>query len=131
MAYAPEFDTSIRETTVVERHATRHVDYIDWDNYPFDDPEHTRCMCGDDAEKHRRVEQLKGYLRTCEQHKEHVVVASNYGGWPRIWQRVCGVGMVSKWPHWKPRPAVLVQSTFGLEWFDWSMLTGAEIRDTD
>lgn len=127
-AYKPSFDTTIRTTTEVHRHATKHVDYIDWDNYPFDDPANTDCMPGSDERKRLRIEEQKELLRTCERFGEGNVFASNYGGWPRIWHQVLGVGMVSKWPYWKPRPAVLVTSTLGCEWFDWMSLTGAEIR---
>lgn len=126
--YMPSFDTEVRTATVVERRNTMHINCIDWDNYPFDDPAHTACMCLNDERKKQEIERFKEYLRTCEQWATTEAYASSYGGWPRIWHRVVGVGMASAWPYWKPRPTVLVHGTLGIEWLDWTSLTGAELR---
>lgn len=127
MDYKPTYDTTIQVSTRTVRHDTRHLDHIDWD-YPFDDPKHTSCMGADDARKREWVEQQKEYLRVCERFEGRNVWASTYGGWPRIWVRVAGVGMVSKWPYWTPRPSVLLEGTLGYAWADWASLTGAEDR---
>lgn len=126
--YKPTYDTSIRKETVVRHEQTMHVNYIDWNNYPFGDPEHTRCLCRNEEGKREHIEKMKEYLRICEKFRDGEVHASTYGGWPRIWQRVIGVGMASQWPYWKPRPVVVVHSTLGTEWLDWNSLTGAESR---
>ena len=129
-SYTPDYDTTIRTSTVTKHHNTMHVDYIDWKHYPFDDPEITAGMCTSDEQKKEHVEKLKEYLRTCEQWQDKNVFASNYGGWPRIWNRVIGVGMVSAWPYWKPRPAVFVEGSLGgAEWYDWASLTGAKLAE--
>ncbi|TXH49471.1 MAG: hypothetical protein E6Q97_22655 [Desulfurellales bacterium] len=129
ITYSPNYDTTVRTETRTSNLPTMHVRHIDWDNYPFDDPEHTQHMCCNDEGKLKRIEQLKEYLRICEQFNDKETFASNYGGWPRIWSRVIGVGMASAWPYWKPRPTVLVHSNVvGVEWYDWHSLTGAEIR---
>ena len=130
--YKPNFDTTVKkrvETTYVN---TMHTDCIDWDNYPFDDPSHTSCLCTSDEGKRQHVEELIERLRLCERCGELDVdvYASNYGGWPRIWHRVVGVGMGSAWPYWRPRPIVKVVGTLGgIEWYDWTDLTGAEVRE--
>lgn len=123
-AYSPTFDTTVRTTTVTERHNTMHTDKIDWERYPFDDPEHTQHDCCNDAEKKRRIEKLKEYLRICERYETEDVRATN----GNILQKVVGVGMASSWPYWKPRPTVLVTGTLGIEWLDWKSLNGAESR---
>lgn len=130
MTYKPAFDTTVRTTTVIERHNTMHTKAVDWNEYPFDDPSHTAGLCCNKEGKLRAVEKWKEYLRICEWFENKNVVASNYVGWPRIWDRVIGVGMASAWPYWKPRPTVLLQGALGVEWVDWTSLTGAEIRDT-
>jgi len=126
--YQPDFDTTTGTQTVTKRIDTLHTNWIDWDHYPFFAREHTDGMCCDDEGKQQRVQQKMDYLRLCEQHADKEVYASNYGGWPRIWKRVIGVGMASKWPYWTPRPTVIVNGTLGTEWYDWASLTGAECR---
>jgi lipoprotein-anchoring transpeptidase ErfK/SrfK len=99
-----------------------------WRNNPFFDPKHTKNhSCSEDG-KRKWVERQIEFLRICEQITEGRVVASNYGGCPRIWQEVVAIGMGSAWPYWEPRPTVIVRSTLGNEWFDWTSLTGAEFR---
>lgn len=131
MTYQPDYDTTVRTTTVVQKHDTMHVDGIDWCNYPFDAPEHVANLCCDEAGRLAEIEKQKEYLRLCEQCLEKKVLASNYGGWPRIWQRVISVGMASKWPYWRPRPTVVVMGVLGAEWIDWLSLTGAKIAEDD
>jgi len=127
--YTPAFDTTVRTTTVTERHNTRHTDSVDWE-YPFDDPEHTDCMCCSDDAKREDIEKRKEWLRQIEATLANggEVYASNYGGWPRIWHRVYACGMASCWPYWRPRPTVFVDGTLGLENYDWMSLTGVEVR---
>lgn len=120
-SYEADYDTTIRTQTVVEQIQTWHRDGIDW-AYPFDDPEHTTCMCRNDEAKKAEVEKLKGWLREVE--KGGKCYVSNYGGWPRIWKEVLNVGMTSHWPYWKPRPTIAVVGTLGTEWYDWLSLTG-------
>lgn len=128
--YKPQYDTTIHTTTVVTKENTLHTCEIDWDNYPFDDPEHVSGMCCRDAEKAEHIAQLKEWLRLCERCKERDVLASNYGGWPRIWHKVLRVGMGSCWPYWRPRPVVIVEGTLcGLEFYDWTSLTGAKLKE--
>ena len=128
--YKPNYDTEIRTVTVATRQDTLHVDRIDWENYPFNDPDITSAMCCSDEYKAQHVEKLKEYLRLCEQFSEKEVYASNYGGWPRIWHKVLGVGMASKWPYWKPRPVVIVDGPLGgVEWYDWASLTGVKLAE--
>jgi hypothetical protein len=121
MVYQPNYDTTIRISTVTERHNTMHTQKIDWENYPFNDP-------FEDPSVTKSVEQLKEWLRMCEQYETQEVYASNYGGWPGIFQRVIGVGMASAWPYWKPRPVVLVRGHLGTGWYDWTSLTGVSVR---
>lgn len=128
MEYKPDYDTTIRTTTEIHRHNTWHRDGIDW-SYPFDDPEHTACMCCNEEGKRNDIARRKEWLRLCEAGGE--VRASTYGGWPRIWHRVLNVGMASCWPYWKPRPVVMVEGTsWGVEYYDWRSLTGVEVRNT-
>ena len=124
------YDTKVNSTTntTTTHHNTMHVDYIDWDNYLFDDPKHTHCMCCNEDGKAARIQRQKEYLKVCEQHKDKDVYASDYGGWPRIWKKVISVGMASIWPYWEPRPTVLVSGTLGMEYIDWMSLTGAKIE---
>lgn len=131
--YMPPFDTEILTTTKVERHSTLHTEHVDWDNYPFGDPGHTKCLCCSDAGKLERLEKWKEYLRVCERCTEEgvEVLASDYGGWPRIWKKVVAVGMGSFWPYWTPRPVVVVEGTLGYEWIDWTSLTGAEAKTSE
>jgi hypothetical protein len=119
--YTPAYDTTIRTSTVVERHPTEHRDGIDW-AYPFDDPEHTACMCCGDAGKREYIEKCKEWLRQLE--LGEAKAASDYGGWPRLYKPVLWVGMASCWPYWKPRPTVIVSGTLGPEYIDWRSLTG-------
>jgi hypothetical protein len=121
------YDTTIQTRTTTERVTTVHVRYIDWD-YDFNDPRHTSCLCVSAADKAAHIADQIATLKMCEGFADGGVYASNYGGWPRIWHRVVGVGMVSQWPYWTPRPCVLVESTLGCEWVDWNNLTGAEVR---
>lgn len=122
-----EYDKIIKTRTINERCETVHIDKIDWDGYAFDDPKHTACICRDEAGKREYIEHQKFLLRRCEQFATEEVYASNYGGWPRIWQKVFGVGMVSKWPYWEPRPCVLMDGTLGSVWEDWWHLTDVRI----
>jgi len=124
MPYTPDYDTAIDTRTIVEKLPTIHRVGIDW-NYPFDDPEHWACLCCNEEGKAHEREKIVGYLRTCE---KPGAVASNYGGWPRIWHRVFKVCMASHWPYWTPRPTVIVEGPLGLKWVDWRSLTGAETR---
>ena len=73
-------------------------------------------------ERRAKIEQLKDYLRQCEQGG----YVSNYRGWPRVWHKVLGACMASQWPWWAPRPTVIVDGTLGVEWYDWTSLTGAK-----
>jgi hypothetical protein len=118
----PDYNTDIHTVTRTERQTTQHTNWIDWE-YTFE------MSSSPDAES--RIREAKEYLRTCERCKEVEVMASNYGGWPRIWHRVFGVGMVSMWPYWRPRPCVLVEGTLGTEWYDWASLTGAKVKGAD
>jgi hypothetical protein len=116
--YQPTYDTTIRTSTVIEKHNTMHKLGIDWD-YPFEDwlKETGKCT---DEQKRKELEKLKDWLRTCETCDKQTVYASNYGGMPRIWQRVLQVGMGSAWPRWTPRPCVIVECPLGgAEWFVW------------
>lgn len=122
-----KYDTTIRTVTHTDRVETVHIEQIDWD-YNFFDEKHTRGMCCNEEGKKQQIEELIAYLKLCEQFATADVYASSYGGWPRIWQKVLSVGMVSKWPYWEPRPSVLMTSTLGTEWFDWHSLTGAKIN---
>ena len=125
MAYKPIYDATIETRIVSQRSPTMHWLTIDWEHYPFDDPEHTAGMGGSEEWKRQRIAQLKDWLRLCEQCGTRIVYASNYGGWPRIWKRVIRVGMASNSPYWTPRPIVVVNCVLGTEWYDWLSLTGA------
>jgi len=61
--YKPSYNTTINSTinTTTTRRDTMHVDYIDWDNYPFDDPKHTHCMCCNKDGKAARIQRQKDY----------------------------------------------------------------------
>lgn len=125
--YTPGYDTEIQTQTKTTQVTTWHTDYIDWDNYPFDDPAIMGSKgCWSDEAKNEWLEAQKSYLKTCELPGAS---ASNYGGWPRIWQKVARVGMCSCWPYWKPRPTVLFFTHLGSETVDWTSLTGAKIPD--
>jgi len=120
------YDTTIRETHTIKRHNTMHTDWIDWEGYDFSAKEHTdRMCCSKDGQQERLAVQID-YLKKCEQWKDRTTWASDYGGWPRIWQEVIGVGMASAWPYWTPRPVVIVRGAIGVEWIDWMSLTGAK-----
>lgn len=127
--YKPDYDTTIqkRVQTRTESLPTIHRDGIDW-SYPFDAPEHTQCMCSSEEVKREHIEKLKAWLRLLESDVERAW-ASTYGGWPRIWHKVHNVCMASCWPYWKPRPTVIYLGTLGVEYHDWTSLTGAELRD--
>jgi len=129
--YRPNYETTVRTSTVTQRHNTLHTNSIDWENYPFDDREHFWRMCYDQPTRNKCIEEKKAFLRLCEQYKAKEVFASNDGGWPRIWHRVVGVGMASAWPYWQPRPTVLIEGSLGTEWVDWTSLTGAKGNDSD
>lgn len=126
MNYKPKFDTTIAQRTTTSNVTTVHTNKIDWE-YPFDDPAHTSCICLPPDGKAEYIKRQQEYLRLCENNIESAL-ASDYGGWPRIWKKVLGVGMVSRWPYWSPRPCVLVAGTYGSEWIDWNSLTGAEVK---
>ena len=72
----------------------------------------------DDREK-KQMEWLRGM----ETAPGEPFLATNYGGWPRIWHRVLRVGMGVHWPTWRPTPVIIVDGTLGHEWFDWNALT--------
>lgn len=120
-------DVETRTITRTERLPTMHISRFDW-TYPFNDPEHTSCMCDTDARKQEHIAKLKEWLKLIEDNADGEVFASNYGGWPRIWQRVTGFGMASCRSHWTPRPTILLRTTYGTEWVDWLHLTGVEVR---
>ncbi len=124
----PDYDRNIKTVTETRPVNTMHTDWIDWDGYDFHAKEQTDCMCCDDGGKAKRLQRQIDYLKQCEGWKERKTWASDYGGWPRIWQEVLGVGMASAWPYWRPRPVVLVSGTFGVEWFDWTSLTGVKVE---
>ena len=122
------YNTTINTKTVTHRQTTVHINKIDWD-YNFNNPKHTDCLCTDQQGKHGHIQRQVNYLAICEEILNNKnVYASTYGGWPRIWEKVVGVGMVSAWPYWEPRPMVQVIGTLGYTWEDWNHLTGAEIR---
>lgn len=126
--YRPAYKTDVQVETVRRKHNTMHTDYIDWDSYPFDDPEHGARRSGVEEQRLAWIEEQKAMLRQCEQYRATAVWASSYSGWPRIWHRVVGVGMASAWPYWRPRPTVLVTGPLGIEWIDWLSLTGAKVQ---
>lgn len=95
--YEPWYDTTIDSETYVKQHDTVHLDAIDWEHYPFEHPQ-------DD-------EYIK-FLRICEKSGCDRVV-TDYGGMPRIWDKVIGVAMASCWPYWTPRPTVIAQCPLG------------------
>lgn len=72
-----------------------------------------------------RVEQIVLWLRTMAEDPT-AYLASDYGGWPRIWKPVLAVGMADNWPYWRPRPTVMLDGALGPEWQDWTGLTGCE-----
>lgn len=114
--YQPAYDTTIRKTTVVEYHETLHTNQIDWENYPF----YSETSLSD-----KQVDKLIETIRKCEKYQEHEIFVSNYGGWPRIWSKVIGVGMASIWPRWTPRPTIIVESNIGsgAAYYDWTSIT--------
>lgn len=122
--YRPNYDTTVNATTLIQKHNTAHTDAIDWENYPFDDPNHFSGMCSSQQGKDEHIAKLMDYLRACEQYKSKDVFASSYSGWPRIWHRVLWVGMASCWPYWTPRPTIHIDGTLGVEWVDWTSITG-------
>ena len=125
------YNTEIKTVTSTKRVTTQHTDYFDWD-YNFQDPKHTSCMCCDAESKKAEIQNKISYLKNVEESlkKNTKCYASNYGGWPRIWQEVIGIGMVSDWPYWEPRPCVLVHGTLGAEWYDWYHITGVRVEVT-
>ena len=122
--YKPDYDTDVRTTVVKKQHNTMHTDTIDWDGFPFLED------CGTHSDMEIAEDRME-YLRLCDEFRDKTVMASNYGGCPRIWKKVIGVGMASMWPFWKPRPVVIVDGTLGAEWIDWQSLTGAKISEQE
>lgn len=90
-----------------------------------DATEYAKCACGRPMQE--ILDQHKDMFDQIAENTEKAW-ASNYGGWPRIWQKVHRTGMCSRWPYWYPRPCVSVMGTLGIEVFDWLSLTGVEIR---
>lgn len=125
--YKPTYDTTIRTVTVAEQQLTQHTDWIDW-SYDFHNPEHTNCMCCTPERRREYVAEQMARLRVIEDAVKSGkrIRASDYGGWPRIWKPVIGVGMVSKWPYWTPRPYVIVTNVLGTDYIDWNSLTGVD-----
>jgi len=123
--YKPSYDTRINEITTTTKVNTLHTEYIDWVNYPFEDLSYKTNRYCSDEEYQDHINQLKQYLRVCERYKEDNIFASDYGGIPRIWKEVIGIGMASAWPYWEPRPTVIVNISLGVEYIDWTNLTGA------
>ena len=64
-------------------------------------------------------------LREIEQRfrRGETVMASSYGGCPRIWQQVIDVGMYDGWPYWKPMPSICLRGHFGPEWCQFLHIT--------
>jgi len=121
------YDTTIRTETTTSRVTTRHVDFIDWDGYDFYNPKHRQGFCCSKKEGNvKQIEEKILYLWEIDANKDHCM-ASNYGGWPRIFKQVMCVGMVSSWPYWEPRPSVMISGTLGGEWYDWAEITGVQI----
>jgi hypothetical protein len=122
--YKPSYSTKINELVIPTKANTLHTDYIDWDNYPFEDPLYRTSRYCTDEQYQAHINQLKKYLAMCEQYKFDRIFASDYGGVPRIWKEVVGVGMASIWPYWKPRPTIIVDSLIGsVEYIDWTDIT--------
>lgn len=113
--YKPTYDTNIKTKTIIERQNTMHLTWIDWDNYPFEK----------DTPEQSTVEKKKEYLRICEQCKAKEIEASKY----MRPQKVYAVGMASCYPHWTPRPTVLLEGVFGLEWVDWVIVAWAREKE--
>jgi hypothetical protein len=111
------YDKTIRTRTITERMTTRHIDQIDWD-YDFNNPKHTSCLCASAEYKAKQIEQHIAALRACESafREGRICYIEQSGGFRNL---VLGIGMVSSWPYWEPRPSVLVESTLGPEWKDW------------
>lgn len=129
--YKPEYDTTIKTTTVTKQHNTLHIEEIDW-NYPFDDPQHTASMCCSEEAKRADTARRKEWLHMVEEAlaSKTKVLASTYGGVPRIYHRVLMVCMASCWPFWEPRPTLIVESSIGgIEWYDWRSLTDVKLAD--
>ena len=124
--YKPDFNTEINIQTTTKRVDTIHINHIDW-SYPF--PLH--CPSSNEEKDQKRIDEYKAYLKKCEQYTDKEVYASDYGGWPRIWKKVYGVGMVSAWPYWTPRPTVIVEGLYGVQYYDWHSLTGAYIKNSE
>lgn len=124
--YTPDYSSEVRTTRVTEQHNTWHRSGVDW-TFPLLDLSHVSCMCSGDDHKRKHLQQLAAWLRDIEANREYAW-ASDYGGWPRIWQKVEAVGMASAWPYWRPRPTVLLRGPLGTEFKDWTSLTGVEIR---
>lgn len=105
-------------------------DGVDW-GYDFA-AELYKGKCHDLALVPSIVERQTAWLKSIEREPKRFQ-ASSYGGWPRIWHNVLGIGMAAQWPYWYPRPTVAVHSPiFGAEWIDWMSLTGIEeVRRTE
>ena len=124
MPMNPDGTYSPATKTVTENVPEWLSDEIDW-SFDFQANDWDHGGSTNPASVTRSVE----YLRRIEHAlaDNAPVWTSNYGGWPRIWQKVSRVGMAAKWPYWVPRPTVAVHSSSGGEWFDWNMLTGAQV----
>ena len=84
--------------------------------YPSTPEAKRREICAERVEWLRTIEfALQG---------RHIIMASDYGGWPRIWQPVWSVGMYDGWPYWKPVPSVQLGGPYGGEWCAFTSLTG-------
>jgi hypothetical protein len=51
---------------------------------------------------------------------------SNYGGWPRIWQKVLDIAMKVEWPLNRPDVCFLITGTLGPTWEHWWSITDHE-----
>ncbi len=120
-----EYDTTIRTVTETKRLTTVHISKIDWD-YNFDDPKHTDTMGTNEEGKRQRISQCENALKFVDDNWPNenlwVEAGSDY------LHRVIGIGMVSQWPYWEPRPCVLLQGAMHDEWRDWRDLRHAELR---
>lgn len=116
------YSTKINTKTTTQKVNTFHTDYIDW-NYDWLNKKHRASMCCDEPEALLRIQKQKDYVCVIEDSFKAGVFASNYGGWPRIYDRVIALGMASAWPYWEPRPTFLLENR---EWLDWMHITGVK-----
>lgn len=125
-----EYDRTIRTRTTTSYETTMHIDRIDWDGYDWMNPKLRSTWCLPANQHEGEIEKLKNNLRTCEQYASKEIYATSDGGIPRFgYKRVSGVGMVSQWPYWEPRPCVFVHGTLGGEWMDWMSITSVDVRE--